>query len=49
MASISRYAAALLAVFVAIAAISAAAQVWRASEPTVPKDDMWQPRHLWGA
>jgi mono/diheme cytochrome c family protein len=48
MASISRYAAALLAVAVAIGAISAVAQVRRASEPPVPKDDMWQPRHLWG-
>ncbi len=48
MASVSRFTAAILAVAVSIGAISAAAQIRLAAEPPVPKDDMWQPRHLWG-
>ena len=48
MASVSRFIAAFLAVAGLIGAISAAAQVRLVAEPPVPKDDMWQPRHLWG-
>lgn len=48
MASVSRHTAAFLAVVFLIGAVSAVAQVRPVAEPPVPKDDMWQPRHLWG-